>query len=261
MKNNYLSLLKFVFFLILLLTSCIPLKKTIYLKSKKPETMEYPLVQRDVKYIQPGDELNIRISSFDDVAYNFYSNQTEATRLTFNNELSIALYSYTVNDSGFINLPLLGLMKVADLRIPELTEQLKNELASYFNQPVVIIKQVIKKVTILGEVRLPGSYIYTKERLTVLDALGMAGDMTINSNRQEVFVIRETKNKIIKQKLDLTSDAVFASSYYFLQPNDVLYVSPRNSASWQSESIRLSVIFSAITAAILLIRVIIDYTP
>ncbi len=239
-------------------SSCISYKKTQYLKGAPEQTLEYLIPSRDIKGILPGDELNLRISSFDDVAYNFFSNQSEAARMTFNNELSIALYSYTVNDSGYIDIPMLGLVKVGGYTIPEVTLQLKDELASYFNQPVVVIKQVNKKITILGEVNVPGSHIYTKERLTIFDAIGMAGDIAVTGKKDEVYVIRENGGSILKEKLDLTNDQIFASDFYYLNPNDMVYVSPRKSASWRVESIPLTLVFSGITAFILIFNTIRD---
>lgn len=227
MKNTTYSLNLFVIFILLLFfSSCVSSRKIQYMQGPSGNVKTYQRTRLTDNIIKPGDELYIRVSSFDDIAYNFFSTQTNANYMNYGNDVSIALISYTVNDSGYIYFPILGHIYVRDLTLDEATEKMKALSSEYFNQPTILMKFVNKRITIMGEVTHPGSYIYTKEHLNILEALGYAGDINFHGNRKNVILIRQEDGLITKIKVDMTRDDILLSDAYYIRSDDILYVMP-----------------------------------
>ncbi|MBN1187806.1 MAG: polysaccharide biosynthesis/export family protein [Bacteroidales bacterium] len=260
MKPKHLSCKSFqIFFLFLtvfVITSCIPQKKIELLQDAITVEKTYKLTEKVPLFIKPNDELYIRVSSFDDVAFNFFNNQTSSNYLNYNNELSLSLITFTVNDSGAIDFPILGHVQMEGLTINEATKKLKDLLSEYFNQPTVIIKVVNKKISVFGEVQLSGSFTYTNDRITIFEAISMAGDVTPHGNLKDVYLVRSENDSIMKIKMDLTADQILTSKYYYLLPNDVIYVKPRPSLTWNIVSVPITLVLTTLTTALL----IFDYT-
>lgn len=133
---------------------------------------------------------------------------------------------YLVDKNGFIDFPVLGKLQVDGISRNELAEILKEKLSGYLKNPIVTIQFLNFKVTVLGEVKNPGSYKVNSERVSILDALGMAGDLQINAKRKNVLVMREEGDEKIFSRIDLTSSELVHSPFFYLQQNDVIYVEP-----------------------------------
>jgi len=224
------------------------------MRSKQGKNVIYSDVSKEIERIEPCDQLYIRVSSFDDVSYNFFSTQADNSQMNYGNEIAINLVSYTVNDSGSIYFPIIGDIYLMDLTIEEATEKMQKLLSEYFNQPTVLIKHVNKKITILGEVRNPGHYIYTKERLNIFEALSIAGDITIHGNKRQIILIRERDNKIFKNTVDLRNDKIIISPHFYLHSDDIIYVKSRSTALWSITASTYSLILSSITTFLLILR-------
>ncbi len=140
-----------------------------------------------------------------------------------------AQQTYLVDYNGNINFPVLGTLKVAGLNRVQATNKLTDLIKEYVKNPIVNIRTVNFKVTVLGEVRRPGSYSIPNERITILEALGLAGDINLQAQRKNILVIREENGKTIYTRIDLTSESIFNSPVYYLAQNDVIYVQPNNS--------------------------------
>jgi polysaccharide export outer membrane protein len=244
----------FILVIILLLNSCIPLHKLEYLQDPVVEKNVFKLNEKPVNRIKQNDELYIRVSSFDDVAHNFFGTQSNTNFMNTGTDVAISLISYIVNDSGYIYFPILDHIYVNGLTIDEATLKLKNLLSEYFNQPTVIIKFVNKRISVLGEVENPGSFIYTHERINVFEALSLAGDITIHGNKKDILLLRTENDSIIKIKMNLLRDEILYSNYYYLKSDDILYVRPRNSVKWSVITVPVTLALSTITTALLLIN-------
>ena len=246
---------KFIYILMsLLISSCIPQKRLEYINNPVNNQNIYQLHKKPENLIKPNDELYIRVSSFDDVAHNFFNDQSNTNNMNYGNDVSVALISYSVNDSGYIYFPIVGHILVKDLTIDEATNKLKNLLSEYFNQPTVLIKFVNKRVTVMGEVSKPGTYVYTSERINIFQALSLAGDITVHGDKRDVFLVRSVNDSIIKTKVDLTKDHILFSANYFLNPDDIIYVRPRRSIKWNVVSVPISLMLSTITTSLLIIN-------
>lgn len=167
---------------------------------------------------------------------------------------------YLIDSEGNIDFPVIGKIKLGGLTRKDAVEQLKESLKPFLKEPNIQIRIMNYKVTVLGEVRNPGTFTIPNERITLPEAIGIAGDLTINGQRKNVLVIRETDGKRSETRVDLTTKEVFSSPVFYLQQNDVVYVEP-NRAKVNSSAVNpgnLSLILSAvslfITIAVLIKR-------
>lgn len=183
--------------------------------------------------IQPGDVLTISVSSSTPelaIPYNLFSARSQvASSVTASNSSSrvitnVAYEGYTVKEDGTIDFPVLGEIKVAGLTRQEIANMLADRLKSVMPDPVVTVTLMNFYVTVIGEVARPGTYNFPGDRLTLLEALGFSGDMTVYGNREKVMVIREENGTRHVEMLNLKSKDIFKSPYFYLKQNDVVYV-------------------------------------
>lgn len=133
---------------------------------------------------------------------------------------------YLIDSNGNIEFPVVGQVKIAGLSRTKAIELLKNELKPYLNNPTIIIRVLNFKVTVLGEVKTPGTFTIPNERVTLPEALGIAGDLLITAKRKTIKVIRDVDGKKSEYTVDLTSKDLFNSPVYYLNQNDLIYVEP-----------------------------------
>ncbi|MCK9414767.1 MAG: polysaccharide biosynthesis/export family protein, partial [Prolixibacteraceae bacterium] len=174
---------------------------------------------------------------------------------------SQAMQTYTVDSDGSINFPVIGKVQLAEKTKREAVDLLQNKISELVKDPIVNIQIINYKVTVIGEVLKPGSYPVNSDRVTVLDAIGMANDLTIYGNRENVKVIRDNNGKQEVVTFDLTKSDFFSSPYFYLQQNDIVYVEPNDKRKKQSrysqtDQVDLSVI-TAITSSISVIASVI----
>jgi polysaccharide export outer membrane protein len=146
---------------------------------------------------------------------------------------------YLVNSDGSIQFPVIGNIQLAGLTRSEAVDILKEKLSSYIVNPTISIRILNFRVTVLGEVRNPGTFTVPNERVTVLEALGIAGDLLITGERENVLIIRDEDGKKREYRIDLTNENLFSSPVYYLRQNDVVYVEP-NRAKRNSSIINAS---------------------
>ena len=137
---------------------------------------------------------------------------------------------YIVDKNGCIDFPTLGRIKVAGLTRDQLVDLIQDGLKNQVKDPTVTIQLINFRVTMLGAVQSPGALHVNTERFTILDAVGMAGDLSPKSKRNNVLVVRDKGGEITHGRLDLRSADIFMSEYYYLQQNDIVYVEPNKSA-------------------------------
>lgn len=184
-----------------------------------------------VNTIRPGDVMTISVSSSRPelaIPYNLFSSRSQiATSATnsANRVISNVTYEgYTVDDEGCIDFPVLGKIEVAGLTRHQIAEKIKALLEPGMPDPVVTVTLLNFYVTVIGEVARPGTYNFPGDRLTLLEALGFSGDLTVYGNREKVMVIREENGGRHVEILNLKSKDIFSSPYFYLRQNDVVYV-------------------------------------
>lgn len=155
--------------------------------------------------------------------------------------------TYFIDMEGYIKFPVLGKIKLAGLNREQATKLLQDKLSDYIKDPIVNIRTINYKITVLGEVNRPGTYTATTERITLIEAIGLAGDLTIYGERENVLVIKDYDGKKTYTRVNLKSNDLFESPVYYLSQNDVVYVEP-NKTRARASSIGAStgVLFSTI---------------
>jgi polysaccharide biosynthesis/export protein len=186
------------------------------------------LAQTDLK-IQPDDMLAIIVSSYNmDASKPFNLEQTTMQTMTTlgGGVGGESMVGYFVDQEGFIDFPILGRLNVMQKTLNETKALLYAKLKTYLKDPVVNIRFLNLKISVLGEVLRPGTLRLTNKRVTIFEAIGLAGDMTPYSNRSNVLLIREQNGRRSVKRINLQSASVFKSPYYYLQQNDVVIVDP-----------------------------------
>lgn len=223
-----------------------------------------PLTYEKQKYepiIQPNDIISVYVSSLSPEASVIFnttvsSMATDATTGSGNMPTAIG---YLVDVNGNIEMPLIGKVKVGGKTTSDATTEIKNLLERFLKNPSVRIYFENYRITLLGEVARPGVYKVPNEKMTLPEAIGMAGDMTAFAMRKKVLVIREEDGKKNFEYLDLTRRDVFNSPYYHMHPNDIVYVEPTKAKASQGDNfyrVAPLVLSSLTLIAVVLSRVI-----
>jgi polysaccharide export outer membrane protein len=194
----------------------------------------------DVSYspkIQPDDFLSITIYGGDELNSKPFNlpDVTLQTTKGYTNGIA-AEKGYLVNELGEIDLPTIGTVKIGGLTRSEAAKIIKQKVSVYIQKPIVNIQIQNFKITVLGDVNIPGTKVIPNERITILEALGIAGDLNISAKRTNILVIREENGVKKEYRVDLTKKYFFNSPVYFLNQNDVVYVEP-NRAKINSSNI------------------------
>ncbi|MDO7138858.1 polysaccharide biosynthesis/export family protein [Algibacter lectus] len=206
-----------------LLNSCASSKDIQYFQNVEDGVLKDSTLAFGAK-IQSGDLLFINVSTINAeaaVPFNLYD-----TPMLQNSGNGAKPITYLVDDDGNINFPVLGRVEVAGLTTNELIEKLESDLVEYITNPTINIRFANFRVSVLGEVTRPGSYQVLNERISVIEAIGLAGDLTIYGQRDNVLLVRIENGEKVFVTLDLTNSEIFDSPYYNLKQNDIIYISP-----------------------------------
>ncbi|MGV0947422.1 polysaccharide biosynthesis/export family protein [Empedobacter falsenii] len=222
MKNKIFNLL--IVIVILTISSCASKKELVYLSGDQQSTTNF---EQYIPKIQSSDILAISVSAADIKATEPF-NQQSIYQVNSGMQNNPYAKVYTVDENGYINYPLIGNVKVGGLTRTEAENELKSKISKYIVNPGVNINFTNFRITVLGEVAKPGNFSIPNERVSILDALGMAGDLTINGVRKNIMVIREQNGQKQTYNVDLTSKEILNSPVYYLAQNDVVYVEPNN---------------------------------
>lgn len=231
-KKSFIIIFSFVLFF---LSSCSSKKKLDYLQNIESVALEAS-TKNAISTIQPNDQLVIMVTAKDmDVVkpfnQNFSSGQilqysSASNNLPTQNQVSTSGPTYIVDSQGNIEFPVIGKINTENKTTEELRDILKKEISKYVLNPQVSVKNTNYKITVLGEVNRPGTYNIPDAKTTVLEVLGLAGDLTIYGNREDILVLRNIDGTMTKERIDLTKADFINSPYFNLKQNDVIVVSP-----------------------------------
>ena len=254
MRKYYFSAISL--FLLIFISSCASKKNMYYFQG---DEAALKAVEKYTPALKPDDLLVITVSALDlnaTLPFNqvnpYNVNTYTAESLTSSNP---RLVTYLIDENGNIDFPVLGKIKLAGLTRSQATDMMQKKLSQYIKDPTVNINLVNFRITVLGEVTRPGTYTISHEKITLPEALGMAGDLTIYGMRKDVVVIREIEGQKTFYHVDLTSNqSVFDSPVYYLDQNDIVYVSPngaRRNASQYGPSTSMIVSITSLLITIL----------
>lgn len=271
---NFKNTTLFILF-VLIISSCSTPKDIVYFQTL-PEATQAELDSMYAQYsakICPDDLLGITVSSSNlaaVAAYNLpavsFMSPSAISSGSSRREQAVTMSSlqpYLVDQEGYIDFPVLGRVKIGGLTKKEAIKLLEEKIAKDVKEPIVTIQNLNFKISVLGEVAKPGPFFLSNERVSILDALSLAGDLTIYGRRDNVLLMRDENGQKEFQYFDLTKTDVFKSPYFYLQQNDVLYVEPnksrqKNSTYSQSDQFYITVTSTILTAVSIITSLIVN---
>lgn len=247
------------FFVLIAFSSCTTSKEIIYFQDEPLSNLNTLSTTPEITY-KPNDKLTINVSAIDPETVRPFNlplitNSYDA----INPQGTTTFQTYIVDEQGLIEFPVLGTIKIGDLTRKQATKLLTEKISEYVKDPIVNIRLTNFTVTVLGEVNSPGTYTVEEEQMSLLEAIGLAGDLTIHGIRENVFLIREQDGVKRFTKFDLTSINVVNHPNYYIQQNDVIYIEPNpakiRSASYnQNYVLIISAVGTLATIAAILVR-------
>lgn len=249
-----------LFVTVSILSSCASREKIVYLQNIS-ETNNEQIIKYEAR-LQPDDLLLILVSAPDpEAAIPF--NLSAVGVLGSNGNLDAAntqqrYQTYLINNDGYIQFPVIGDLKLGGLTRSEALLKLNTELKKYINNPIVNMRILNYKISVAGEVARPGTYEIVSERITLLEAISKAGDLTIYGNRNNILIVREVDGKKTHNFVDITKADFINSPFYYLTQNDAVYIQP-NKTRINSSVIgpNTSVIISSVSLVITLIALLV----
>jgi polysaccharide export outer membrane protein len=254
---------------ILCLPSCVQQKQIAYFQKELNQSDTLAVAQAYIPKIQPGDILDVPIGSLNPAASSFFnpfssmpvtgdkvatsasasSNTATSVSVSAPSLVQSSAPGYLVDANGNIDIPIIGVVKVAGLTTIAAKDTIKNRVAKYLKEPRVTVRFLNYKISVLGEVVHPSVYVIPNETITLPEALGLAGDMTIYGKRDNVLIIRDVNGKKEFGHVNLNSRELFSSPYYYLHANDVVYVEPGKGRIAQTDKIYqvLPIVLSALS--------------
>ncbi len=250
----------------LFFVSCVPQQDLIYLQNKNNGDLNQAVKPVSAKpyRLQTNDILSITIKAIDPQLVEIF-NQTNIPRRTGQTDDGLYFEGFTVDDHGNIRIPILEEVNVLGLTIEETRKKIEDQLlAEYFKKEANIfvnIKLAGFRYTINGEVTEPGTRVLFQDKVNIMEAIANSGDITITGDRKDVIVIRQMPHGTEMHSIDLTDRKAMESQYYYLQPNDYIYIKPLKQKSWgtgttgvQSLTTIISVLTLVTTTVLLLTR-------
>ena len=246
----------------ILLVSCSAQKRVWYLQDAQPFTPEQIAENGQIR-IKPLDRLTIVVNSKDPELAVPFNSSTSLSSVTgvasYSSATNQSLQIRTVDENGMLDMPVIGKIDCKGKTRSELAQAIADKIVEggYINDPSVNVQFADMKISVIGEVARPGHYDVTRDKISIFDALAMAGDLTIYGIRTDVAVAREVNGVRTIEYLDLTSTDIFNSPAFYLQQNDVVYVKPNKYKAQtgeinQNRTFYLSLISTAVSVATLL---------
>lgn len=222
---NFKTILRAGLFVFALsLVSCASRKDIAYLQNVDAANAQNAVANYEPK-LQNDDLLSIIVSA-DQPELTIPFNMPQIQGNYQINENQDGIKTYLIDAYGYIEFPVIGKIKLAGLTRSEAITKLHGEVKEYIKNPTINLRILNYKISVLGEVVRPGTFKISSERITLLEALGMAGDLTIYGKRDNILLIREVEGKMTYNRVDVTQADFINSPYYFLKQNDVLVVEP-----------------------------------
>ncbi len=248
-----MNFLKPVFiFIVFTLFSCASQKKYVYLQDENGSSKEYKSPDFVLK-IHPNDLLSIQVFTINTEAFPGIASTVDKQII---DNRSPYEKGFVVDGSGFVELPLIGKVNVAGLSMTEARDTLVARFEKFMDEPVVVLKKLSFKVTLLGEFNKPGLYYIPNEKLSLLEAIGLAGDLTFYGDRKEIKIVRKTSDGVREILVDLTTKQALDSEVAFVYPDDVIYVKPINRRGATTISPTVAVVTSVLATLTLIVSVI-----
>ncbi len=243
----------------ILLSSCNSYEKLIYFKDIK-ETGNNDIFekQKPSYHLQPGDLLYIQIITENKEINELFNPISGISSAQYIRPETMFYTSYLVNDSGYIEMPLLERIYVLGLNIDQVQDSVKQKAFRYLKNPQVIAKLANFKFTVVGEVKIPGVKLVTANQINIIEALAYGGDISYNGNREKILLLRQTDKGTQSYKINLTKPGIVNSELYYIMPNDIIYVEPLKSTLFREQTSDYVFVISALTSTLTAVALILN---
>ncbi|QSS98004.1 polysaccharide biosynthesis/export family protein [Psychroflexus sp. ALD_RP9] len=218
----------FLLLIVMIVTSCATRKEVVYYQNSSDVNLSAIEKVYTHPVIQTNHILHISISSANPESIAAFSREAGAQQMQARQIQMLKVEGYLVNENGEINFPELGKIKVRGLTTQKAQDLIESQLKAYVKDATVNIRIINNSFTVQGEVRQPGTYEIIDERVTLPQALGLAGGLTIRGQRDNIKIFRQLEDKRVVKTIDLTSVDWMNTDYYYINPNDIIYIEPND---------------------------------
>jgi len=258
-KNKFTPFFILPIVFLFVLNSCKIREKIVYFNKESKDSSSTSINLNFSPKLKIDDFISVNVSDADLETVALFNAQSNSVQQSSYSNGNSAAVGYLIDRNGEVNLPVIGKVKLVNLFREEAILLIEEKLKFYLKNPVVQLQILNYKITVLGEVSSPGTFRIPNERITVLEAIGLAGDLKISGLRRNVLVVREENGIRKEYRLDLTSKNVFNSPVYYLHQNDVVYVEPNASAITNSTFIKSNgPLIISVTSLVLSILIILN---
>ncbi len=234
-----------VIFISLFVVSCVPTRQLKYFNDIN--NVEEPVINpRTQKMIMPFDKLFIKVLSIDPQTSQIFNSSEEMRYGSGNN----GVIGYLVDESGNINFPFVGNIKVVSLTTSQAAEKIQIALTDYVTNTSIIVKYIDNQITVIGEVQRQGIYSFTQDKLNIYEAIGLGGGITRYGDRKNIILVRNQGDKIMHFRLNLSNSMIADNAAYYILPNDVIVVEPLKAVSSSYSNITFTTVLTSITTLI-----------
>jgi polysaccharide biosynthesis/export protein len=242
---------------LVVLTGCVGKRNLNYLDDRSLSTASSKLFEnRKFEYrVQVNDVLSIRVMGLDEQTHRFFNVEGQ-NAMQGMNDASLYVNGFSVDKNGHVQLPTVGKIKVQGLTVGEAQELVQRKINEYFTNATVILKLVSFRVSVLGDVQRPGSYFVYNNQITVLEALAIAGGPNEFADKTHIQLMRQSDRGVQAVYVDMSGTAVLSSEYYYLLPNDVLYVPTLRARAGRLNLDLFTILLSTLSTAALIFTVI-----
>lgn len=227
-----------------------------------PEGSEKTYNQKNTpeQVLQTGDVVYVRILSINKEISDLFNIDNGNNNTNISSETSISLKGFTIDNNGNIKLPVIDTIKISGLNMFEAEKKIQSKVNEYFKNATVILKPLNSKISVLGEVNRPGSFIIYRNEISILEALAMAGDVSQIGDKKRVLIIRTLNDQTITYRVDLTDKNVITSKDFYLLPNDIIIVEPLKLKSFRVNTPTISLFFTGLTALVATMSLYLNFT-
>lgn len=247
----------FIALIVIFFSSCVPKRKMVYLQAENQQQDSVFHYDKIGYKLQVNDIIDVRIVSLDDKVNKLFNSTTNAansnTAQTANLGDLYYITGYNIDDSGHVYLPIVGKVNVLNMTLDEAKAEIDKHISKFFSKYYLIVKLGGIRFSAIGEFNRPGKYTILQNQATIFEAIAIAGDLAMVASRNDVKLIRQYPDGTKIHTINLLDQNLINTPYYFIQPNDVVYVEPLPAKSWgvgtnaaQSTALILSLISSTL---------------
>jgi len=231
--------------LLAFLVSCVPANQLTYFTDIN-KNLDPAINARTQKNIAPFDKLYIKVYSINPQTIQIFNSSEEIRYGSGPN----GVVGYLVDETGNINFPFVGNIKVSNMSTAQAAEKIQKALNDYVSETTITVKFIDNQITLMGEVNRQGIYPFIQDKLTIYEALGLGGGLTKYGNRKNIILIRNNGDKVLRYRLNLSDSKIMDKEFYYILPNDVIVVEPLNAISHSYQNNTFTTALATITTLI-----------